>query len=207
MDCSETRVALSAGMDGEEPGVAQEQLDAHLAGCRACRAWAVDAAAVTRRVRVSPAEPAPDLSAAVLARLGPAPRRRRSGDRWARVALVLFGVVQVVVALRPFIMGPLDVAAHESREVATWEVALGVGFLFAAARPHLARGMVPLVAVFCVAVVVGGMADLTAGHTTVAAEALHLMAVAGSALLGVVARRHPIGPTSRATSRLGWATR
>ena len=67
MDCDALREALSARLDGEDPGVDDAALDAHVAGCRACRAWAEDAAALHRLVRVRAADPVPDLTAAIRA--------------------------------------------------------------------------------------------------------------------------------------------
>ncbi len=189
MQCDDIRIALSARLDGEETGVPDETLTAHLGACSSCRAWVADATEVTRRVRVTPVDPAPDLAHAVLAAMVPPPRARRAPAAVLRAALTITGVLQVVVALRLLSIGPDDEALHVVREIVLWEATLGIGFLSAAARPHLARGMAPLVALFCVAVVFGGVADLAGGHTTVAAEAFHLVALVGFALLAWLAHR------------------
>ncbi|WP_433799038.1 zf-HC2 domain-containing protein [Actinomycetospora sp. CA-084318] len=66
MDCERCRTAISAGLDGEAGARETARAEAHLAGCAACRTWAELAAVVTRRVRTGPADPAPDLAAALL---------------------------------------------------------------------------------------------------------------------------------------------
>ena len=77
MRCDTIREALSARIDGEDPGLGDQVLDDHLAGCSACAGWADDLSTLHRMVRVREAEPVPDLSAAILAGTpGPrAPRR------------------------------------------------------------------------------------------------------------------------------------
>jgi anaerobic selenocysteine-containing dehydrogenase len=60
------RDALSARLDGEDPGVDEAALYGHLAGCAKCRAFAHDADALHRRVRLEPAPAIPDLAPAVL---------------------------------------------------------------------------------------------------------------------------------------------
>ena len=39
MECDRAREAISARIDGEDPGVPGGALEAHLAGCDACRNW------------------------------------------------------------------------------------------------------------------------------------------------------------------------
>lgn len=56
MDCESARVAISALLDSEEPGVEHGQLNQHLARCERCRRWREDAHEVTRRFRLAPAE-------------------------------------------------------------------------------------------------------------------------------------------------------
>jgi predicted anti-sigma-YlaC factor YlaD len=52
MECYRAREAISARIDGEDPGVADDALQAHLADCPGCRAWQQRAHAVTRRARL-----------------------------------------------------------------------------------------------------------------------------------------------------------
>ncbi len=207
MRCTRARIALSARMDGEDVGVPDAELEDHLASCLPCRGWAQAAVDVTRQVRVAPAAQMPDLARSVVAAMEPQPRRSRSFAA-ARVGLVLLGMVQVLVALRLLATGRGDAVSHVTRETSMWEAALGVGFVAAAARPHLARGMSLIVAVFSVAVLGVAAADLAHGHTTAAAESYHLVAVAGLAILGAIARggsgASP-GPHGPSGTGAGWA--
>ncbi len=81
MDCDRAREAISAGIDGEDSGLPDGALEAHLAGCTACRSWRQAAHAVTRRARICGLCLDHDLTSAVLAAVPPAPagwRRRMS---------------------------------------------------------------------------------------------------------------------------------
>ena len=52
MQCDRFREAISARIDGEDPGLPDGALDAHLEACADCRAWQQRAHAVTRRARL-----------------------------------------------------------------------------------------------------------------------------------------------------------
>lgn len=78
MDCDHIREALSARLDGEDPGADPEVLDRHLGGCAACTDWSQDLQVLHRLVRVRPAEAVPDLTAAIVA-AAPAALRTTAG--------------------------------------------------------------------------------------------------------------------------------
>lgn len=95
MDCVQCREEVSALLDGEA-GAPREVVADHLARCAACRGFAGTAERVDRLVRVRPAEPVPDLTAAVLAAAGlpepgPAPDRADRPGRRARPGLASVG--------------------------------------------------------------------------------------------------------------------
>jgi predicted anti-sigma-YlaC factor YlaD len=48
--CERYREALSARLDGEHPGIAEDLIDAHLVGCADCRAWVTAAEDLGRDV-------------------------------------------------------------------------------------------------------------------------------------------------------------
>jgi predicted anti-sigma-YlaC factor YlaD len=54
MRCGTIREALSARLDGENPGLPDDDIDAHLGGCESCRAWALAAGALARVVERAP---------------------------------------------------------------------------------------------------------------------------------------------------------
>lgn len=192
MDCDRFREALSARLDGEEPGVADVALDRHVGSCASCRAWATSATALNRMVRVAPAEAIPDLTADILAAARPRPAP--AGGRLARWALGVVGVLQLAVAVPVLVLGAGGTPLHVSRELGSLDLALAVGFLVAAWRPQRAWGMLPLVAVLVASLGVTAGLDLAEGHAAASRELVHGVDVAGLGLLWIVARRP--GPAS-----------
>src|SRR5579872_50306 len=97
--CERIRDALSAQLDGEDPGMDAGIVDDHVAGCAACRAWLVAGAAVTRSVRVHEAEPVPDLSGPIMARIAAAREATppSSTPSLVRLALALVAVAQATL--------------------------------------------------------------------------------------------------------------
>ncbi|MFG2040897.1 zf-HC2 domain-containing protein [Dactylosporangium sp. NPDC048998] len=85
MECERYREALSARLDGEDEPIEPALVDAHLAGCAACREWERQAVAVTRLVRLQPMPAAPPSVESLLAGFrsaqadGPQPADRPAG--------------------------------------------------------------------------------------------------------------------------------
>jgi predicted anti-sigma-YlaC factor YlaD len=77
MECDSAREAISAQIDGEDPGVPAEALEAHIAGCAECLSWQQRARSATRRARLGGLFLDHDLTARVLAVAPPPPARRR----------------------------------------------------------------------------------------------------------------------------------
>lgn len=184
MKCSQVRLALSARLDGEDPGLDPATLDDHLAGCAGCRQWQATATALTPMMRVP--DPAPDLTAAVLARLAvdrqvAAVKQGRLSDA-LRLALGGIAAVQLLLALQ----GVLGISgSHAHHEVA----AIAVAFLLAAFRPTLARPYTPIVLVLAGCLVLSAVIDLAQGLTTVGHEASHLLTIVPAAMLVALAYR------------------
>jgi Putative zinc-finger len=87
MQCDRFREAISARIDGEDPGQHAGALDVHLGVCAGCRAWQECAHAVTRRARLGIAFLDHDLTPLVLAAV-PAPATGR-GRRLAGALLLI----------------------------------------------------------------------------------------------------------------------
>jgi hypothetical protein len=102
VDCETTREALSARADGEATGNDITVAETHLAQCPSCRSFAADLEHVDRMVRIRPAEPVPDLVAAVTARARPA-RLGRGG--WLRPALAWVAIVMLIQSLPALLLG------------------------------------------------------------------------------------------------------
>jgi predicted anti-sigma-YlaC factor YlaD len=192
MDCSRCREALSARLDGEDPGVSNASVDHHLGGCAGCRRWQAGLVAATRQVRLSLAEPVPDLTTAVLADAAVAGNRTRAWSlpALARMALALVAGVQLTLALPGLLGEGHGASVHVAREHGAWELALAVGLLAAALRPWRAPGLLPVAAALSATLVLATALDVSSGHTTVRAESSHGLLITGLVLLVMVQRLH-----------------
>jgi predicted anti-sigma-YlaC factor YlaD len=188
MDCDSARVALSARIDGEDPGPLGDDLDAHLATCADCRAWQQRAHAVTRRARLGGAFLDHDLTDAVLAASPPA-----GTGRWRRLvprgALVVLALGQLAIAVPMLFLGhDRDAGLHAAHELGSFNLALAIAFAVGAVRPRLSAGLVWPCGIAAAGLLVTALADLAGGETIGADEAQHLVALAGAALLAWQAR-------------------
>ncbi len=175
--CDQAREALSARLDGEDPGVPGHLLDAHVDGCPSCRAWSSSALDAARPLRVRPAPTPSDLAPAVLAGLHDHPEVRTPLRRGARVGLVLTALAQLLLTVPALRGGGGHEALHVVREIGVTEAALALGVLAAAWRPWRAAGMLPVVAALAVGLGATSALDLAGGETTPLAEAPHLLAL------------------------------
>jgi predicted anti-sigma-YlaC factor YlaD len=204
MPCSSFREAISARLDGELLGMPARDLDEHLAACAGCAAWTVDATAVTRRARLSPAPSVPDLTASVL---GALPRelpgaavaaRARLADSALRLALLAVGIAQAGLAWPVLTSGAgaMSAPVHMAHETGAWNLAVAAAFLAVAAGPRLAAGALPFLGSFAALLIPVTVADLGAGHVHAERAGAHLLVLAGVILVSAVAwrtHRHPAG--------------
>jgi predicted anti-sigma-YlaC factor YlaD len=197
MQCPGFREAASARLDGESPGMPVAELDAHLAGCRACSTWLADAAVVTRRARLAPAPQVPDLTAAVLAALPPrlpggaAAARSRLVTSAVRLALLAVGAAQALLAWPALVTGTAAMSApvHMAHETGAWNLAAGAAFLAVGAAPRLAAGALPFLGTFVVLLTVLTARDLSGAHVHADRAVAHLLLLAGVALVATAAWR------------------
>jgi len=211
MDCDDLREAISARLDGEDPGVDDGALDAHLTACGTCRAWADGAATLHRLVRVQAADPVPDLTDAILARATGAPDPRPAAARprpvsSARWALVAVALTQLVLAAPDLLLGGDGSATHVARELGAFDVALAVGLVVAAWQPARAWGLLPVGAALALVLGFAAVADVLEGSATVLDESHHLLEVAGLALLWLVAREARAHGGPAPAGAPGWRT-
>ncbi len=191
MECEQCRDAVSARLDGEEPGAPDELVDHHLGRCVECRRWSEDLSRLGGALRVAPVEAVPDLTAPILAAAAAERRRTSATPGPARVALFLVGLAQLALAL-PGLLGDAEGASvHMAREHGAWELALAVGLLVAAVRPARTTGLVPLLAVLTATLLGSTAIDVVTGHTTVGDEISHLLPLSGLAMLVLVRRWSP----------------
>lgn len=171
MDCDEARTLISADLDGQLDD--RSALDAHLAGCTACRDWEARAAALTRSTRP----------------IGIT--TRTSGDlphgfltyRWVRFALGWAGILLIVWNIGG-VFDTVDATyQHLWRHQHAFGIALGLTFLFVAWRPDRAYGLVPVAATFTVALGGAALVDLINGSTPLSRESKHLVEIIGLGML------------------------
>jgi predicted anti-sigma-YlaC factor YlaD len=217
--CQDIRTALSARLDGEEPGLPGDLLDDHLVGCAPCQAWQDGAQRVVRAIGSAP--PPPDLTESIMRAVEADPqvlaqraRLRAAAEAHGRrqilrVAVAAAAVVQLALAL-PTLLGALTgtggVGLHASREMASFDVAVAVGFLLAAYRPQRALSYLPVALVLAGCLAATSLIDLARGVTVAGHEVGHLVAVAQVGLLwglGRVDRAHPPAPAPTGTSQPG----
>ena len=140
----------------------------------------------------------PDLTAPVLAavaadraaaRRGAGAPRPRARRQVLRVAVAVAAVAQLAIAL-PILLAGLGVAAdpHTSREMASFDVALAVGFALAAWRPERARAFVPVAFVLAVCLAGTSAVDIANASTALVHEVGHLAAVVQAGLLWALGR-------------------
>jgi predicted anti-sigma-YlaC factor YlaD len=209
MSCASFREAISARLDGEALGMPAAELDGHLDRCAACTDWAARAGLVTRRARLAAAPAVPDLTATVLAALPrelpgvAAAARSRLVGTGLRLALLVIGAAQAGLAWPALTSGRASMSApvHMAHETGAWNLALAVAFLAVAAAPRLAAGALPFLGTFTALLVTVTLADLRAGHVPADRAAVHLLLIAGLALVATIAwrgrRRRRVGAVSR----------
>ncbi|MDQ1681491.1 MAG: hypothetical protein QOH99_32 [Frankiaceae bacterium] len=123
----------------------------------------------------------PDVTAHVHARRT-LPRRAT-----IRAALAAVGIAQIAVAVFAVVHG-LDAAAHDSHELASLDIAIGVGFVTAAYKPWRSAGLLPLAVVAAFLLWITAMGDIADGETALGHELQHLLTVGGCVLLALAIR-------------------
>lgn len=172
-----------------------ERTDVHVTSCAPCRLWQARATGLSRSLRVRSATSVPDLTAVILEHAS-APIDTRG---WPpRIALSAVAVAQIGVALTQILNigttsahaqhGGVPVATHLFNESTAWNLALGVGLFWAAFRPRVTSGLIPVLAGFLVVLLAYSTYDLITGVVPVARVVSHGLLVAGLCLLIVVNR-------------------
>lgn len=178
MRCETWREVISACLDGEGTEADRAGLDAHLATCADCTAWASRLDRLHRAARVTPAEAVPDLSQAIL--VAAAADRQRCWGLHCDLVLVLRWVLVVVAALEIGLAAPeFTHGWHAGGELGTWAVASGVGLLSVAAKTSRAGAVLPMLLCASFITMFVSARDVAAGHALLSAEWPHALLVAG----------------------------
>lgn len=209
MECDRAREAISAQIDGEDPGVPEGALEAHLAGCAACLGWQQRAHTMTRRARLGGSVLDRDLAPRVLAVI-PAAHAGRRVRLAQRAGLLAVALAQLAISVPLLILGhDHNAGAHAAHELGSFDVALAIAFAVGAIRPALSAGLAWPCGIAAAGLAVTAIADLAGGQAIGADEAQHLVAVFGAALLCWQARTGGAGSArpSRAAARVWAGTR
>ena len=185
LTCDEARELLSAAVDDELAGDDRRSLDHHVDGCADCARHADQLAAFTRAVRLRPVAAEPDFVRRVMQRSRP-PRLGRGG--WLRPALAWCGIVIAVQSVPALVFGDFeDTPTHVARHLGAFALALAIGLLYAAWRPHRAFGLMPVAGALLVTTTVGTVLDTASGDRSAFAEVAHISEFVGVLLLWMVA--------------------
>ena len=191
MTCMQIHQAISARLDGEDPGLDESTVYAHLAGCADCREFSHRAEGLHRSVRLAPAPEIPDLTPGILTAIGAESTADAEPDtnlalRWILVAIA---VAQIAVAIPALILGnDAGLPVHAARHIGSFDVALGIGFLYAAWKPSRIPGLLPVVAALVVCLVGSSLLDVAAGSTKALGEVQHVLDFVGLAVVWLLSR-------------------
>jgi predicted anti-sigma-YlaC factor YlaD len=190
MDCERWQEALSALADGEDPGIDQRLIDAHLAQCPSCRSFRDGVERLHRASRLQAADTIPDLSGRIVKLNAVADRASRWG--LARVLLAVVAI-QIMAFSIPDLLkrDAAGSSAHSARHLGAFTVAYGVGLLVVVIRPARARTILPVAAVLAGGMVLTAAVDLLSGRIPLVGEVTHVPEILSVVLVWLLAVPSP----------------
>ncbi|WP_433609901.1 zf-HC2 domain-containing protein [Dactylosporangium sp. CA-139114] len=195
MECERYREALSARLDGEDEPIEPALVDAHLAGCAACRQWEREAQAVTRLVRLQPVPGTPPPVESLLTGFKPGKRRvfgKRQLVLTLRVLLGLFGLAQFMLGIAQAATAAntnhVHGSGHVFHESAAWNVAIGAGFAWIATRRATPAGALPMLTAFVALLALLSASDLMNGTVETTRLISHGFVLAGYGIVLALSR-------------------
>lgn len=194
--CELWREAISAAADGEPVSIERRLLDAHVASCGACRAYAENVHLLRRAAGVEVASAMPDLAGTVV-------KAARAFDRksvwWIlRVALGVVGMQVIVLSAPALFLGHSSGSdEHAARHIGSFAIAYAIGLLVVAFRPAKARGLLPVAAALAGCLAITAVIDVAAGRVPAVTEVDHIPEVIGLVLVWLMAmpKRLPNTPS------------
>jgi len=184
MQCEIWQEAISATLDGEDPGVEPGLIDAHVSHCQQCATFAALAARI-RAPRPHPVPGMPDLPDRVVHAARVSDRR----SAWGIVRLLLgaCAIMIVIASLPELLFVGHEPGAHEARHLGAFTVAYAVALMVVVVRPARARAMLPVAMVLGLALVITGVADIIGGNAPLIGETAHLPELCSVLLLWLLA--------------------
>ena len=186
--------AISARLDGEDSELDESTIYAHLAGCADCRAFSHHAETLHRSVRLAPAPAIPDLTPGILTAIGAESLEDAEPDTNVALRWILLGIAlaQIAVAVPALVFGTdAGLPVHAARHIGSFDVALGVGFLYAAWKPSRIPGLLPVVAALVVCLLGSSLLDVASGSTQALGEVQHVLDFVGLAVVWLLSRPAP----------------
>jgi len=179
---------MSALLDGETAEPTGAGLSTHMRTCAGCRRFLEGARALGTITHDAAAHTAPpddhDVTTTVLDAARAAPRPRDPWTTSLRLGLVAVGIAQLALAVPGLLFGTDDGAPiHIAHEVGAWDLALAVGFVFAAWRPLRAVGLLPFAAALSAGLILTAVIDVAHGRAVALTETTHLLELVGTTLL------------------------
>ena len=185
LSCDSARELISAEVDDALVAGEAELLELHVDGCDGCATYRSEVVALARTTRVRAASFDPGFVDAVLQRTRPA-RLGRGG--WLRPALAWCGLVIAGQSIAPLVFGDLDgTPTHVARHVGASTLALAIGLLYVAWRPHRAAGLLPFVGALFGSMFAGAVFDVLSGDRSPVSELAHVAELVGMVLLWMIA--------------------
>jgi predicted anti-sigma-YlaC factor YlaD len=191
MDCDRCRAAISATLDGENPGCEPDRLESHIATCVACATFAAGAQRLHRATRVTPAEPVPDLTSSILRAIGHDPVSVAVDERtrFLRISLAVIAAIQLMMSIPALVLGDdAGLPTHVARHLGSFALALGVGLLVVAWKPERAAGVLPVVAALVLCLLGSSLIDIVSGGAAPGAEVGHAPELVGLVAVWLLAR-------------------
>ena len=204
MMCERAREAISATIDGEDPGFDPRLVDAHLRHCAACREYRSLVEHIPHIDAVAVAPELPDLSQKVSKLAALADR----ASKWSTVRVLLAVVaIQIIVFSVPNLAAndSSGLAAHDSRHLGAFTIAYAVALLVVVVRPARARTVFPVACVLAGALVLTAAIDLANGNVPFLGETKHLPELLSVGLVWALAtptRNRPVRRSQPSSPRL-----
>lgn len=180
--CDHFRELISARIDGEIGGSEESTLDQHLLTCASCHTYQDKVWDLRRSFRVQAVDTDDRAEEAPVAVLLDS-LRRLSALQWT---LFVIGGTLVLLNVQPILFADGTAAAHLSRHDGIFGLALGIGMLAVALKPHRAIGLVPLTSTIAILMAVVAAVDLIRGTATMLAEAQHVVQFGGLVCLWII---------------------
>jgi predicted anti-sigma-YlaC factor YlaD len=187
MRCEDCREIVSARVDGEDRTGEWDRAREHLRGCAGCREFRAEAERLERLTRLRPVRPVPDLTPSIVAAVAP----EHDSTRSIRIVLAFAALLQIGLAVPGLLLGDnAQLPVHTARHLGSFDVALAVGYLWAAWRPNRAlAGVFPIAAALVACLIGTTVLDVIAGRAAPVGELQHATDLVGLAALWLLGPR------------------